>query len=132
MDDNRGTIMNRERKRQINEFEGLRWGNITPTDMDGLIDFHNKAWIMMEFKYKDIELPDGQLLAFERQCDDLQKAKPTIFIIGRHAVDPPSDDVYAADVIVDRFRYRGVWYEDASPVTVKDKIDSFLKFKGLL
>jgi len=36
-DDNRGTIQNRERARQIIDFHGLRIRNITPTDIDGFI-----------------------------------------------------------------------------------------------
>ena len=47
-EENRGTIQNRERARQIIDFHGLRLdGKITPTDSDGEIEYHDKAWVFM-------------------------------------------------------------------------------------
>lgn len=65
----RGKIENRNRARQIIDFSGLQYGKITPTDIDGLIEYHDKAILLLEFKYADAEMPRGQKVALERMCD---------------------------------------------------------------
>ena len=44
----RGVITNRARARQIRDFSGLQIGTITPTDLDGLIEFHDECFIFCE------------------------------------------------------------------------------------
>ena len=73
-DDNRGAIQFRERRKQIIDFSGLRVGNITPTDCDGLIEYHNKAYILFEIKHRDAKVPEGQLKALVRSVDDFKLA----------------------------------------------------------
>jgi hypothetical protein len=48
-------IQNVGRKQQINDFSELRFGNITPTDMDGCIECKDKAYIFIEIKYMNKE-----------------------------------------------------------------------------
>ena len=50
----------RERAKQIIDFTGLQWDTITPTDIDGLIEYKNKAMVFMEFKHNDAQMPKGQ------------------------------------------------------------------------
>ena len=52
--DKRGKIGNRRRALQIRDFTGLRWGNITPTDIDALIDFGDKVFVFIEVKKKGL------------------------------------------------------------------------------
>ncbi|HEY6021391.1 MAG TPA: hypothetical protein VIY48_16245, partial [Candidatus Paceibacterota bacterium] len=77
-------IENMQRLRQAKDFSGLRFGSIMPTDLDGIIDYHDKAWVVIEYKSGDAPLNYGQRLAFERLCRDLGKLKPTIGIIATH------------------------------------------------
>ena len=65
-DDNRGSIQFPDRARQLIDFSGLRYNKITPTDIDGFIEYHDEAIVFMEFKYGNAELPYGQKLALER------------------------------------------------------------------
>jgi hypothetical protein len=37
-------INSREQIKIVNDFSGLRFGSISPTDIDGMIDFQNKAF----------------------------------------------------------------------------------------
>ncbi len=60
---------NREYAQQIKDFSGLRWGAISPTDVDALLEFSNRLFIIVETKYKNSPIPRGQLLALERVCD---------------------------------------------------------------
>ena len=44
----RGVIHNRERGAQIRDYSGLRFGNITPTDIDGFMDFGGRVFVVFE------------------------------------------------------------------------------------
>ena len=87
----RGTIRNIGRKQQINDFSGLRFGNITPTDIDGIIEYKNKAFVIIEVKYGDAELPYGQRLCVERMVSDL--SKPALAIIAEHSVCDENESI---------------------------------------
>jgi glycerophosphoryl diester phosphodiesterase len=102
----RGVIRNREYGTQVRDFSGLRFGKITPTDIDGLIEYQNKGYVFIETKYKDAKLPRGQELALERLCDDLQNTKPTLLIIASHETE---GDIDVAETIVARYRFKGEW-----------------------
>ena len=119
--------MQREFATQIRNFSGLRWGNITPTDIDGCVDYHNKAWVLFELKYNGAELPFGQGLALERQCDDLQRVKPTLLIIASHTNEPPAD-IDAENAIVVKYRYNHKWTELENGKTVKAMLDEFFNW----
>jgi hypothetical protein len=121
----RGKIINRNFASQIRDFSGLRFGNITPTDIDGFIDFQNNCFIVMEFKHKDSKLPFGQKLAIERLVDNLEAAgKKCIGIVAEHDT---SGDIDCANCYVREYRYRKQWYPKPIPTTVKQLIDKFLK-----
>lgn len=125
--DDRGRIQNRNRKRQIISFEGIRYGNITPTDTDGLLEFNNEAWVGFEAKHGETPVPYGQKLAFERLNDDLeQTGKPCIFIIATHTVDDPNDDIDAANTVVREYRFHKRWIKPQKTYTTKQMIDAFL------
>lgn len=127
MDVIRGKIRNRDYARQIKDFTGLRFGNITPTDTDLTIEYKNVCYIFGELKYKDTELPRGQELAFERQCDDMSKVKPTIFIVSSHDVKDDGD-IDVAKTLVRKYRYRGKWRTPSEGVTTRQLIDRFINW----
>jgi len=134
LQDNRGLIINRERARQLIDFSGLRYDNITPTDSDAIIDWHNKAWVITEWKYLEAELPFGQRLAFERLTDDLERSgKPTLFMIAAHDVYDCDKDVDSANTPVREYRFKGKWYvfEASLIITVKEMTDIFLNNLGI-
>ncbi len=79
----------------------LLYGKITPTDIDGLIEYRDKAYILLEVKYRDVELPHGQRLAIERIVKDTAKAgKKSIAIVAEHDVGDTNQQVDVADCIV--------------------------------
>lgn len=102
----RGVIRNRQQANQVRDFSGLRFGNITPTDIDGLIEYHNKGYVFIETKFRDTQLPFGQRLALERLCDDLQNTKPTLVIVASHESE---GDIDVAETRVVEFRFKGKW-----------------------
>lgn len=68
-------ILNPKRMKQLIDFKGLELDNgIYPTDIDGLIEYHDSEYILLEVKHKDARVPYGQRLAIQRMVDDFTKA----------------------------------------------------------
>jgi len=122
----RGKITNRDRAMQIRDFSGLRWGNITPTDIDGLIEYHNKCYIVMEAKANGAELPYGQKLALTRMIDDCNK--PSILFLCSHDT-PIGTDIDMATTMVSELYFNGKW-ETIKPKPLKYMIDLFIDKYG--
>lgn len=124
----RGKIQHAGRAQQIIDFSGLRWGKITPTDTDGLLDFYDEAWVGYETKLYGTQIHFGQKLAFARLNDDLEKTgKPCIFIIAYHCQSDTNIPICAAETIVSEIRYKGEWHKLRQIITTKQLIDRFLK-----
>ena len=125
MQPERGEIHSRDRARQLRDYSGLRFGNITPTDIDGLIEYHGKAFVIIELKYGDADVPFGQMLALERLTDDL--SKPALCIIANHDITNPEEDIDVANCIVSQYRFKGSWRLPQRQRTVKEIITLFFK-----
>lgn len=111
-EDNRGHIQNNKRAKQVIEFIGLKYGNCTPTDIDGFIEKDNKIFVFFELKYKEEELPIGQKIALVRLVDNLQRAgKKSILYVGRHNIKNTKENVVAADVEVTDIYFNGIWHK---------------------
>lgn len=86
----RGVIRNIGRAKQLNDFSGLlRPRNITPTDIDGLIDYNGKAFIYLEGKVKGKNLSSekGQKMALENVILSHWAAQhPSALILFEHTV----------------------------------------------
>lgn len=125
----RGVIYNRSRATQVRNFSGLRWNNITPTDIDGFIDFGGKAFVLMEFKHGSAQLLFGQKLAIERMVDTWSAAGVNaIALIARHN---DTGDIDCANSIVVECRWQRHWRTDNRGMTVRNAIDGFLRTIGL-
>lgn len=120
----RGKIEHRERAAQIRDFSGLRYGNITPTDIDGLIEYKDRLFIFFELKMSGVDLPYGQALAIQRICDSLKK--PAIAFVANHNT-PIGQDIDTASAVVCQYYWHGKWYESAGTITLKTAIDGFIK-----
>lgn len=123
-------FQNRQRAKQLINFANIRIGEKgMPTDCDGLIEYHNKAYVLFELKYGAKDVPFGQCLALVRMCDDFERIKkPAVFIVAEHEVDDPDTDIDAAGCLVRKYYFRGKWYQPPSPVSLKETIDRFINF----
>lgn len=104
----RGHFKNRENARQLVTFQNMRFGNITPTDIDVFMDFGDKLFVIGEAKYGDAQLPFGQRLAIERLCDAAHNPPhryATAFIL-RHE---ETGDVDVAATRVTKYRWNNEW-----------------------
>ena len=111
------------KEKQLVSFRDLRWGKITPTDLDGFLDFGNKAFVCIEYKFGNAEIPYGQKLALTRMVDAMRK--PCILIHATHNC-PPEKDIDGANAGVVEIYYKGKWHNSPSD-TVKEAIGKFLE-----
>lgn len=125
----RGKIRNRDARKQIIDYSGLRYNNITPTDVDGMIEYKGKAFIFYEFKYGDAPMPRGQMIALTRIVDAIQKGgTPAALILCNHS-NPFTEDIDAANAIVRSIYWNGSWGNGCGR-TVKEVTDGFLRYVG--
>jgi hypothetical protein len=128
-DKNRGKIQNRDQATRVNDFRNLKFGDITPTDIDGFIDFGNKHFIFLETKYKKSKLIGGQRLALERLCDATTIAGiESLVIIASH---DGIGDIDVGTCKVTEYRYKFRWVHVFSGILVKEAVIKFRnKHKG--
>lgn len=130
-DDNRGRFQHTKRAKQLIEFPGLRYGNCTPTDIDGFIEWRNEVFVVFEIKHGDEKLPLGQKRALMNLVNNLTDAgKKAVLFVARHNVSDPKETVIAADTEVVLVYLKegddGVWYK-AKGETLKELTDRFMK-----
>jgi hypothetical protein len=117
----RGNIKYKSRAQQINSFSGLiRRRNITPTDIDGLIDYNGKAFIILEGKYGDAELPKGQRMALENLANAmLDGSKKVVVIVFRHNIHNVNQDINVSLQPVTEIYFKRKWFS----ITLKNTLE---------
>jgi hypothetical protein len=120
-----GVIRHRTRSLQVNDFRNLRYGKITPTDIDGALEFNGKLFIFIEAKFIGTPIGRGQELFLERITDSLT-FKPQHFayaIIADHH-HPSDEDVDFSNMTVRTIRQNGRWKPPMQRgLTVRQAID---------
>ena len=127
--ENRGYIQNKERAKQLIEFTGMKYGNATPTDIDGFIERYNEAFVFFEIKHRCVnEVPTGQRMALTRLVDNLAIAgKKAVLFVAKHDIEDAGEDVIAADTEVTDIYYNGIWHKYAGK-TLKQMTDRFMRW----
>lgn len=126
----RGKVYHRKLAGQLRDFSGLRYGKITPTDIDGFIDFGNQLFVFMEAKVTGMDLPYGQRLALERLVDaSTTEDQRAIGIVCEH--ENRDGDIDFANCIVTELRWNRKWRKPGTLLTVRDAIDRTLEHCGL-
>ena len=124
MPDNPELIQHRERMKQLINFKNMRIGSISPTDLDGLIEYQDKCFIFIELKYGDAEIPKGQKLALERLTDLVSMMRPSVLIVGTHNT-PIDIDIDMANTRVREYYYKRRWIKDKD--TTMGLVSRFIK-----
>ena len=117
----RGIIRN-EQNMKTASFSGLRWGNVTPTDIDCMIEFGNRLFVFVELKHEASTMPYGQQLALTRLCDAIERSVPCYIIAGSHS-EGPHERINVAEASVTRVYHAGRWHSPKAPITVRIAID---------
>ena len=117
----RGVIRNREYATQIRDFSGMQWNNVTPTDIDGFVEFWDEIFIIVEAKHGHSTPPQGQLLALERLTDALEAGgKLSYCLLCSHNT---SGDIDYASLPVTRYRFRKEWHTPITGISVANMIN---------
>lgn len=128
----RGAIHNEARNSQPRDFSKLRYANnITPTDVDCILEFGDKAYVMIEAKSNGAPVPYGQRLALQRMIRDwVLRGKKAILIIATHdyPVDVPID--FSQAKAVEHYDGRS-WSRQMRHWKMKPLIDHWLQQNGL-
>jgi len=127
----RGKVYNEDRARQLRDFSGLRFGAITPTDVDGLLDFNNKLFVLIEAKVTGASLPKGQRLALERVCDAIQDEDKTAAILVITHNTQVDQKIDFANCQVIEYRYKKTWKAPHSFINCRDAIEKLLIVAGV-
>ena len=117
-----------KRIKQVISFDGLQFGVISPTDIDGCIEYRDKALILLEYKLRGYKMPTGQRLCLERIADDVEMSgrKATVFLC-EHDVTDVDKPVDAKSAIVKAVYYKHKWYK-GNGQDVKQHIMRFIRF----
>ena len=136
----RGEIRNDEYAKVIYSFTALRYGNITPSDIDGYgyttvpgcIEYKRNCFVFIEMKYQNgsSELDTGQRLMYERMVDDHKS--PAVCIVGEWTERNLNErgHVDVASCVVKKYYKQysnGNWPVIPVYMTVKKCIDDFLE-----
>ena len=129
MDGELGVYQSFTRGRQLLRFDGFKYGTITPTDIDGMIDYHNSVLVLFEAKLAGKDVPTGQRVALERLIQDAARAnKHGIAMIIEHNINDFRRDVYATDCTV-REVYtteKRRWRPPKWHITAKEMTDCYI------
>ena len=125
----RGSYNHVNMGKQLLRFDGISFGNVTPMDIDGLIEWHDKKRVLLEIKRKGVYVLGGERLALERMVNDFQTAgKESLAIIADHTVFNTNEDVKVEDCIVREIYHskEKKWRAPKRMMTVRTILDSFL------
>ena len=115
--------------RQLIDFVGVEAGTGYPTDIDGIIEYHNKGYVLMEVKHRNTKLKKGQRLCLERMCDDFIKAKKhAIVIVAEHVIDKAEDNVMLKECFVREYYTSGRWVTVTLDQTVREIVREFCNY----
>ena len=126
----RGSYNHTKMARQLLRFDGLRYGNVTPMDVDGLIEWKNRKRAILEVKMKNVKVLDGERLALERMVNDFYHAgKEAIAIVADHTVFDAKEDVMVKDCLVREIYHSSekIWRPTNRMMTVEMLLSYFLR-----
>ena len=125
----RGSYNHINMGKQLLRFDGISFGNVTPMDIDGLIEWHDQKRVLLEIKRKGVCVLGGERLALERMVNDFQTAgKESLAVIADHTVFNTNEDVNVEDCIVREIYHskEKKWRPPKKMMTVRTILDSFL------
>ena len=126
----RGVIRNRQFAQQLRDFSGLRFGKITPTDIDGFMDFGDRLFVILEGKHHGSQIQTGQRLALERLVDACHcpPRRVAVALILDH-VETPDQDVDFGACLVRSMRWNGAWVpQHHKQITCRKAIERLLEY----
>jgi len=130
--DVKSSFNDRGKAKQLLDFsECVNDGRKSLMDLDFLLEYENKFYILGESKLRGFKIPLGEEIALTRLVDDLSKVKPAILIIVDHDVLNPAEDIFLKDSTVRKFRYNCKWTDvQDKKISTKNFIAGFISFQN--
>lgn len=131
-DETRGTFQNEQEAKQLISFEGMKYKgrngvyNVTPTDVDGALEFEvENCFIFFELKRYG-ELLYGQKKFYMRLVDTLCKGgADSILFVSQHNADK-GKTIIAKKSVVKQIYWRGKWYDIHDRCTLGECVGKYL------
>jgi hypothetical protein len=121
---------NRQHVHQVIDFASLRWGKQYPTDLDAMLEFQNKLFVFVEYKYGNSPVPTGQKLALMRLADAITHI-PSYVLVASHNTDI-QDDIHAGKAIVTGVYHKGAWSTPKTTgITVFEAVSKLREVYGI-
>lgn len=121
-------VIHTKRIKQVIAFDDLRWGNIHPTDIDGCIEYKDKAVILLEYKLQGYEMPLGQRLCLERLAHDIELAgKQAVVLLCEHTTYDTNEPVQAGASHVKALYFKGKW-TNGDGQNAKQYVERFINY----
>lgn len=107
----RGKIRNEAYASILKNFTGLRrHRNITPTDIDGILEYNGKAFIILEGKFGNTQMPHGQQKCFESICNAIESGGKNACCIVFSHLAKPGDQIDVSTCIVTKVYFENKWH----------------------
>lgn len=121
----RGKLRNKAFATIPTDFSGVRFGNITPMDIDAFIEYKNNCFVVVEIKHLNKALDYGAGLALTRlvDCLSLNKSALLIHCTWHQLTD---DCINLEYCVVARYYYLGEWRQLKTPMNCRQLIERFL------
>lgn len=119
------------RASQVLDFTGILPPPYAPTDIDGLVEWKNKAYVIIECKHGNKDMSLGQKIAIERMTNDFSKAgKRAVAIVVEHDVDNIQQSVMVGNQLVREVFYdsQGRWRKPSHEMTAREAINDFIQY----
>tara|TARA_R110001599_G_C11769685_1_gene611230 strand:+ start:52 stop:447 length:396 start_codon:yes stop_codon:yes gene_type:complete len=123
-------IRNSNQTKQGIDFTGIEYGKIHPTDIDAVLEFDNKALILIEVKKKGSEILTGQRLVLERIADSWHTKKAVVLYV-THCFENENIDIPLAECTVDKIYLKKEWKPAQRQISLKDTLKGFGKYWGI-
>ena len=124
-------IKNPLRASQVLDFTGILPPPYAPTDIDGLVEWKDKAYVIIECKHGGKDMSLGQKIAIERMTKDFSKAgKRAVAIVVEHNVDNIQQSVMVGNQLVREVYYdsQGRWRKPSHEMTAREAINDFIQY----
>lgn len=108
-----GKIRYPKRAGQHIDYSGIRFGNATPSNVDGLLELDNHFFVIFEYKHTSAaRMSVGQRLMIERVCDAIHArimpASYCVAIVAQHD-SPIGTEIDGANAKALGVRWKGNW-----------------------
>jgi len=116
-----GKIRYPRRASQQIDYSGVRFGNATPSNVDGLLELDDHFFVIFEYKHASAaKMSNGQRIMIERVCDAIHaRTSPPSYcvaIVAQHE-SPVGTEIDGANAKALGVRWKGKWIDVSNTST---------------